>query len=247
MKNFYITNFESELVDLVFKVISTNENLNDPSLLESLQELQVCLDKNNQRLNEYLITHENKQSGSVNILNAIYTNLKAYTDWYAEVQHLLDAQDSETSNVAYSIVVLIEGTIIPNLEINCPSVAIIENGGPDLEKLSEGINGNTDKDIMWANIKGSTEKEKEANFRAFLRCVKTLGGKKVALYIKAAIQLGYLAERPQFKHLVKYFGVIGGEPAISNYYNSNDDNLHNAVELEKAKENLKAFKLEYSK
>lgn len=151
-------------------------------------------------------------------------------------QELLDpATEGDKENSLRNICMLLSFLWIPWMETDyeplakqaqlVPKVMPIDEVREIAKKNRQEKELDTMRSKLFSVIVGSTPAERERIFDNLKSLVKGKGGKELALYIRAAINLGILTRIPPFECMKKFWGVTMSQQSLSRFINKTDSAL----------------------
>lgn len=186
-----------------------------------------------------LISEDRKENGLnfQHVIN-ICRSLKKYSSWFFLCQSAFKAdkmshvEDIRNKAVLAEIIYLqieilwiayLRQTYPDTKEYLLPKLSILDSVEIRKERKYEELR-KEETNQVYSYFNGNT-REKEQRLNILFSAINGKGGKEVALFEAAAVNLGWLTGPINWKSLKDYFGVKGGHQNISNYYNSTNNKL----------------------
>lgn len=221
----------------------------DDIKLEQLLSIEVFLNESIETFQELVIIDKMNGYAASSIIISVHRTLKTFMAWaeslpteYINHPSDGDTKESRLREIALVIDFLWVTWLITEYEpvmreANANLVVLpIEEKTRISRENKEDASRDAHRKKLFECIIGTSPKERERIFNTLASLVDGKGGKELAPYLKAAIDLGLLSRTPDFPSMKTFWGITKTQPALSKYLSFDDCNCSDKIIEEKKKE-----------
>lgn len=225
--------------------VSNWEDIN----LEQLLAIEVFLNESIESFQEMVIIDKMNGYASSSIILNIHRTLRTFMAWTESLptEYINHPSDDDTKESRLrEIALVIEflwlswlateyEPVIREANTNL-AVLPIEERSRITKERKEDVDLDVRREKLYECIIGASPKEREIVFNTLASVVCGKGGKDLAPYLKAAIELNLLSRTPDFPAMKVFWGITKTQPALSRYLSFDDCNCPEKIIEEKKKE-----------
>lgn len=219
--------------------------------IEQLLSIEAFLDESIESFQEMVIMDKINGYAASSIIVNVHRTLKTFMAWAESMPTEFINDHSEESSKEYrlrELILVIEFLWVAWLvaeyepvmkEANVNLVVLpFEERNRITKEQKEEISNEERRQKLFECIIGSTPKERQKIFNGIAAVVRGKGGKELAPYIKAAIDMNLLSRTPDFPSMKVFWGITKSQPALSRYLSSDDCSCPEKLIAEKREEIL---------
>lgn len=217
--------------------------------LEQLLSIEVFLNESIDAFQEMVIIDKMNGYAASSIIVNVHRTLKTFMAWaeslpteYINHSSEGDSKESRLREIALVIEFLWLTWLITEYEpvmkeANANLVVLpIEERTRISKEHKEENSRDERREKLFECIIGTTPKEREKIFNTLASLVNGKGGKDLAPYLRAAIDLNLLSRTPDFPAMKAFWGITKSQPALSRYLSFDDCSCPEKVIEEKKNE-----------
>lgn len=203
--------------------------------IEQLLSIEAFLDESIESFQEMVIMDKINGYAASSIIVNVHRTLKTFMAWAESMPTEFINDHSEESSKEYrlrELILVIEFLWVAWLvaeyepvmkESNVNLVVLpFEERNRIAKEQKEEISNEERRQKLFECIIGPTPKERQRIFNGIAAVVRGKGGKELAPYIKAAIDMNLLSRTPDFPSMKVFWGITKSQPALSRYLSSDD-------------------------
>lgn len=230
----------------------------DDIKIEQLLSIEVFLNESIEAFQEMVIIDKMNGYAASSIIISVHRTLKTFMAWAESLptEYINHTSESDTKEARLrEIALVIEFLWLTWLiteyepvmkEANANLVVLpIEERTKIAKEHKEESSLDERREKLFECIIGASPKEREIIFNTLASVVSGKGGKDLAPYLKAAIELNLLSRTPDFPSMKTFWGITKTQPALSRYLSFDDCSCSEKIIEEKKKEIMYALSSKY--
>lgn len=217
--------------------------------IEQLLSIEAFLNESIAAFQEMVIIDKINGYAASSIIINVHRTFKTFMAWTASLpmefinhQSGEDTKEYRLRNLALDIeflwvswLLLQYEPVMKDANANLVVVPIEERTRMAKEHREDGVRDER-RDKLFECIIGTSPKEREIVFNTLASLVCGKGGKELAPYLKAAIEMNLLSKTPDFPAMKAFWGITKTQPALSRYLSFDDCSCPKKTIEEKKKE-----------
>ena len=219
--------------------------------IDQLLSIEVFLNESIEPFQEMVIKDKMNGYAASSIIVSIHRTFKTFMAWAESLPTEFINDHSEETSKEYrlrEIILVIEfiwvawliteyEPVMKEANVNLVVLPFEERTRIAKDNMEESSREER-RQKLFDCIIGATPKEREIIFNALASVVRGKGGKELAPYLRAAIEMNLLSRTPDFPSMKVFWGITKSQPALSRYLSSDDCSCPEKLIAEKREEIL---------